>query len=86
MATWQVRAHPRGGWQVVTPGGTQACARLPDRPSAIAAACLRIGDEGGGVLVVFDAAGEVEDTRAVSDNPVPYGGQNPQDVAGSSTD
>lgn len=60
VGTWQVRQHPEGTWQVLTPGGTQACARTRAREAAVMIARLLAGDEGGGTVLAEDAAGDLE--------------------------
>lgn len=51
MATWYVRPLPAGGWQVLTPGYTQACAICSDHDTAVRAAWARVADEGGGQVI-----------------------------------
>lgn len=57
MGVWCVRWHSEGRWQVVTPGGTQACSRTEDQQRAIDTARQLAGYEGAAVLVVHDASG-----------------------------
>ena len=66
MGVWCVRMHPEGRWQVLTPGGTQACSRTEDQQRAIDAARQLAGYEGEAVLVVHDASG-----TELSRGPVP---------------
>ncbi|WP_190824798.1 DUF2188 domain-containing protein [Saccharopolyspora pogona] len=64
MGTWRVRWCSDGRWQVRTPGGTQACART-NRDHAVNAACALARIEGGGVVLVEDAQGDLEWRRTV---------------------
>lgn len=60
MATWYVRPLPTGGWQVLTPGYTQACAVCSDPDAAVRAACTRIADEGGGQVALQTEGGQLD--------------------------
>lgn len=60
MAVWRVRLHPDQRWQVLTPGGTQACARRTVRHEAVAAALQLASEEGGGDVLVEDPHGQEE--------------------------
>jgi len=66
MGVWCVRLHPDGRWQVLTPGGTQACSRSEDQQRAIETARQLAGYEHEAVLVVHDSNG-----AEVSLGPVP---------------
>ncbi len=72
MGVWQVRLHPEGQWQVLTPGSTQACARTETQVEAIAAAYRLAGDEGGGQLIVHTAGGVIDSYQRVAPNLNPY--------------
>ena len=72
MATWYTRPLPAGGWQVLTPGYTQACAVLPDQDAAIRAACTRIADEGGGQVAVQTESGQLDQLVDVAASHSPY--------------
>ncbi len=72
MATWYVRPLLSGGWQVLTPGYTQACAVCTDPDVAVRAARTRIADEGGGQLAVLAETGELAYTVAVAASHSPY--------------
>ena len=72
MATWYVRPLPAGGWQVLTPGYTQACAVRPDQDAAIRAACTRIADEGGGQVAVQTANGQLDELIDVAASYSPH--------------
>ena len=73
MATWYVRASRSGGWQVLTPGYTQACAVCTDQDVAVRAACTRIADEGGGQLAILAETGELAYAVDVAASHSPYG-------------
>ncbi len=66
---WQVRLHPEGTWQVLTPGRTQACARRTNREEAVADACRLASEEVGGEVTLWTANGEVESRRRVPAAP-----------------
>ncbi|MCI2422679.1 DUF2188 domain-containing protein [Saccharopolyspora sp. K220] len=72
MATWHVRPVPGRGWQVLTPGYTQACAIKSDRQTAVEAACQRIADEGGGEVAVYDDMGGAPAKVLVAASLDPY--------------
>lgn len=72
MATWYVRPLPAGGWQVLTPGYTQACAIRTDKDAAIQAACTRIADEGGGTVAVQTESGQLDHLVDVAASHSPY--------------
>lgn len=63
MALWRVRQHPDQRWQVLTPIGTQACARLAAQHEAIAAALQLASEEGGGDVLVEDPYGNEDHRR-----------------------
>lgn len=54
MGTWQVRQHT-DGWQVITPGGTRACAPTGSEHEAIQKALGLLVYEGGELLVHSEA-------------------------------
>lgn len=64
MGTWRVTLSADGRWQVRTPGGTQACARA-SRDHAVNAARALFQIEGGGIVLVEDAPGELESRHTV---------------------
>lgn len=66
MGEWSVRMHPEGRWQVLTPGGTQACSRTADRQHAVETAQQLAGYEGDAVLVVHDESGVEQSRSSVS--------------------
>lgn len=72
MATWHVRRISTGGWQVLTPAYTQACAICADEENAVAAAYARVADEGGGFVAVHSWDGEVSRTVSVAPSLSPY--------------
>lgn len=72
MATWYVRPLPTGGWQVLTPGYTQACAVRSDQEEAVRAACTRAADEGGGQIAVQTADGQLDRVVHVAASYSPY--------------
>ncbi len=56
MCTWRVRRHPEGTWQVLTPGGTQACARSASQTVAISNARALMEYEGARLLRIEGSA------------------------------
>lgn len=63
MALWRVRLHSDQRWQVLTPNGTQACARLEAQHAAVAAALQLAREEGGGHVLVEDTLGHEDHRR-----------------------
>lgn len=72
MATWYVRPLPEGGWQVLTPGYTQACAICCDHRTAVRAACARVADEGGGQVVTQTNNGQFDQLIDVGASHAPF--------------
>jgi hypothetical protein len=56
MGTWQVRPHS-DGWQVLTPGGTRACAPTGGQHEAVQTALGLLVYEGGELLVHSERGG-----------------------------
>lgn len=69
---WHVRSLSPGGWQVLTPGYTQACGVHSTEGAAVDAACTRVADEGGGSVTVYSGNGTVNRVVSVSPSPAPY--------------
>jgi hypothetical protein len=63
MCTWRVRRHAEGTWQVLTPGGTQACARSTSQTVAISNARALMEYEGAHRLRVEGSASVDEGDR-----------------------
>lgn len=59
MGTWRVGLGADGRWQVRTPGCTQSCVR-DSREQAVDAAGALAQVEGGGIILVENAHGELE--------------------------
>lgn len=57
MGIWRVLPHSDGRWQVVTPGGTRACARTETQHAASEKAQQLAGNEGGGDIIVHHPDG-----------------------------
>lgn len=72
MATWYVRPLPAGGWQVLTPGYTQACAICSDHDTAVRAACARVADEGGGQVVTQTENDQFDEVVLVGASQDPF--------------
>lgn len=70
MAVWRVRQHPDQRWQVLTPFGTQACARVEAQHEAIAAALQLASEEGGGHVLVEDSCGHEDHRRTAEAAPL----------------
>lgn len=60
------------GWQVITPGGTQATSVRATVGEAVQRACLMAADEGGGQVIVHDQQGSPEHTYPVQGSVQPF--------------
>jgi hypothetical protein len=71
MGEWLVRPHPSKGWQVLTPGRTQATSAA-DQYEAISKAVRMVADEGGGQLVVSHPDGLSCERQTIWPSARPY--------------
>lgn len=58
MDVWRIRRHAEGTWQVLTPVGTQACARSTSRAEAISKARALMAFEGAHDLRIEEPAAQ----------------------------